>query len=226
MEQAYARVKENIERALLRAGRPQGSVALIAVTKGRALEDVRRLIALGQMDFGENRAQALAQRMQQCEENVRWHCIGQLQTNKVKYIISHVRLVQSLDRLGLAREMDAQARKRGVVASALVQVRFDGPSHRGGIAPQEGAALLDGCAQLQNLSIEGLMCMAPLDADERSTRECFEALKRKHDDLSRERWPNVRMETLSMGMSRDYQWAIEHGATMVRVGSALFPTGL
>jgi len=226
MESAYCRVKESIVDAANRSHRDDKEITLIAVSKYGTLEQVHRLTALGQLDFGENRVQALMQRMEQCDEKLRWHCIGQLQSNKVKYIINHVQLIHSLDRLNLAREMEKQTEKSGTISHALIQVRFDEQAHRGGIAPHQVRELLDGCAAFSHLCIEGLMCVAPLGADESQTRTCFASLQELFENLSHESWPNVRMKTLSMGMSRDYPWAIEHGATMVRIGSALFDPGV
>jgi hypothetical protein len=222
MEQAYALVLANIKRAAQRAGRNPEDITLVAVSKGVDADAVNRLFLRGQIDFGENRVQEMVHKMQLCDEKVCWHCIGQLQSNKVKYIINRVRLVQSLDRLSLAKEMDRQAQKNGINSFALVQVRYDDDDLRGGIKPDAVLSFLDGAASMPNLRIEGLMCLPPKEADDAATRDCFDSLRTLYENLAKERWPNVRMQTLSMGMSRDYEPAVEHGATMVRVGTALF----
>ncbi len=225
MQRAYCNVRDVMDRAARKSGRKPEDITLVAVSKNGTTEQIHELAALGQRDFAENRVQVLVNRMTQCDENLRWHCIGQLQSNKVKYIMKHELLIHSLDRLKLAGEMDLQAQKNGGQARALVQVKFDTEKGRGGVAPNEIRALLDGCAVLKHLSIEGLMCMAPLGADEHETRTCFASMQMLYNQLSKQRWPNVSMMTLSMGMSRDYHIAIEYGATMVRVGSALFEFG-
>ncbi len=225
MRQAYSSVLDTIAMSAQKANRKPEEVTLVAVSKGGTVEQIGQLAAWGQLDFGENRVQDLVPRIELCDNKLRWHCIGQLQSNKVKYIINRVQLIHSLDRLSLAGEMERQAQKQGVVANSLVQVRFDEDEKRGGVALMRVRELLDGCAGFAHLRVHGLMCLAPLNAGEPRTRECFSSMRSLFEALSKESWPNVGMETLSMGMSRDYGWAVEHGSTMVRVGSALFSAG-
>ncbi len=226
MKQAYADVLKTIEKAAQKSNRSAADVTLVAVSKGGTVEQISNLAALGQKDFGENRVQDLLKRMELCDDKIRWHCIGQLQSNKVKYIINRVQIIHSLDRLSLAGEMERQAQKLDIIANALIQVRFDQDENRGGIQPSQIRKMLDNCAGFAHVRIRGLMCMAPLNADEPAAGACFSSMRTMFESLSKESWPNVVMDTLSMGMSRDYRLAVEHGSTMVRVGSALFGSGV
>ena len=225
MKLAYSNVLDTIASSAHKANRKPEEITLLAVSKGGTIDQIRQLTLLGQLDFAENRVQDLLPRMDLCDDKLRWHCIGQLQSNKVKYIINRVQLMHSLDRLSLAGEMERQAQRQGAVANALIQVRFDEDQNRGGLAPAQVHEMLDGCADFPHLRIHGLMCMAPLHAGEKETRDCFTSMRNLFEDLSKQSWPNVGMQELSMGMSRDYGWAVEHGSTMVRVGSALFSAG-
>lgn len=222
MEEAYLRVQETIAQAARRAGRRPEEIALIAVSKYATIQQVECLHQLGQQAFAENRADKLLEKKEKLSFQPIWHFIGQLQTNKVKYIIDKVSLIHSVDRLSLAKEIDKRAAQHHLRMDVLIQVRFDEDPQRGGVAPQELEALLCACGELPSIAVCGLMCVAPLHADRAQTERCFDALYELSAQLKGRCPQNVSMEQLSMGMSNDYPWAIEHGATMVRVGSALF----
>lgn len=222
MEEAYLRVKETIAQAARRAGHQPQEIALSAVSKYATMQQVEQLHQLGQQAFAENRADKLLEKNEQLSFQPIWHFIGQLQTNKVKYIIDKVSLIHSVDRLSLAKEIDKRAAQHHLHMDVLLQVRFDENPKRGGVAPQELEALLCACGALSSIAVRGLMCVAPLHADRAQTERCFDALYELSQQLKGRCPQNASMEHLSMGMSNDYPLAIEHGATMVRVGSALF----
>ena len=222
MEEAYLRVKESIAQSARRAGRDPSEIALIAVSKYATIEQVEQLHQLGQQAFAENRTDKLLEKKARLSFQPIWHFIGQLQTNKVKYIIDKASLIHSVDRLSLAKEIDKRAAQHHLRMDVLVQVRFDEDPQRGGVVPHELYPLLCACGELPCISVRGLMCVAPLHANRAQTEHCFDALYELSVGLKGRCPQNVSMEQLSMGMSNDYPWAIEHGATMVRVGSALF----
>ena len=195
---------------------------LIAVTKTHPLEDILPLKALGVTDVGENRVQEIMEKLPGLAENFHIHQIGRLQSNKVKYIIEDVCLIHSLDRLPLAWEIDKQAQKHGVVMPVLIQVSPAGEEQKGGVAPEKVRELLDEVRRMPGLSVRGLMAVMPASQDEAYLSGLFRDMRTLFDRLREEGMEGVRMEELSMGMSGDYLLAARHGATMVRIGSALF----
>ncbi|MFA5861422.1 MAG: YggS family pyridoxal phosphate enzyme [Candidatus Thermoplasmatota archaeon] len=201
MDERFHDICSRIEAAAARAGRAPDAVKLVAVTKGRAVEDVRRLHALGQRDFGENRADALTSRMAALPD-VHWHFIGNIQRNKVK-LLGGCALVHSFDRPDLAASWP-----HGV--PVLLQVDFTGAPQRGGLAPADVPAAMDAC-RAAGMDVRGLSTLPPREGDPRA---CFRKLRELRDSLG--------LRELSMGMSADFETAIEEGATMVRVGRALF----
>ena len=195
---------------------------LIAVTKTHPAEDILPLKALGVTDIGENRVQELEEKLPALERNFRIHLIGRLQSNKVKYIIEDVCLIQSLDRLSLAAEIDRQAQKHLCVMPVLVQVSPAGEMQKGGLPPEDVRAFLREVSRMPGLRVRGLMAVMPLSRDEAYLSGLFADMRALFDRLREEAIDGVEMEELSMGMSGDYMLAARHGATMVRVGSALF----
>ena len=222
MREVLEAVRQSIEQAALGSGRRSEEITLVAVSKFATLEQVYQAIACGQMDFGENRADKLLEKTGVISDSVRWHFIGQLQTNKVKYIIDKVSMVQSLDRLSLAKELDKRAAKAGRVVPALLEVRLNDNPERGGVPPEEVEPLLEQCASFAHLRVQGLMCVAPLGCDAKTTEDCFERVRSLFEHLKTRCPDNASMQVLSMVMSHDYVAAIRHGATMVRIGSAIF----
>ena len=195
---------------------------IIAVSKTVSPERINPLAGMDIVDLGENRAQEMLEKLPFLNPKFRMHMIGRLQTNKVKYIMSKVCLIHSLDRMELAGEIDRQARKAGLVMDTLLQVNIAGEAQKGGIPPGEAGSFLRECALLPGIKVRGLMAVMPLAQDAESLRPLFRGMRSLFDDLAREGIPGVRMEELSMGMSHDYLIAAQEGATMVRIGSALF----
>lgn len=208
------RVREKIRQAALQAGRRPEEITLVAVSKTVPPAGIAAALAAGVTDLGENRVQELLAKQPELPAGVRWHLIGTLQTNKVKYIIGRIHLLHSLDRLELAREISKRATARGVIQKALIQVNVSGEVTKHGLAPADLPAFYREVQQLPGLQIEGLMTMAPLVADPEQARPYFRRLRELAWELG--------LKHLSMGMSNDYQVAIEEGATLVRIGSDIF----
>ncbi|MBQ8554977.1 MAG: YggS family pyridoxal phosphate-dependent enzyme [Clostridia bacterium] len=194
---------------------------LIAVTKTHPAEDILPLTALGVTDIGENRVQEIVEKWPEIGKKFRIHQIGRLQTNKVKYIIDKVCLIQSLDRMNLALEIDRQAQKLGVCMPVLIQVSPAGEEQKGGMPPQAVRDFLQEVRHMAGLRVKGLMAIMPNTPDEAYLGGLFADMRTLFEQLREEAIDGVAMEELSMGMSGDYLLAARHGATMVRVGSAL-----
>ena len=195
---------------------------IIPVTKTHPAEDILPLTALGLCEIGENRVQEILEKWPVLQEKFRFHCIGRLQTNKVKYIMDKVCLIQSLDRMNLALEIDRQAQKAGVVMPVLVQVSPAGEEQKGGMPPEEVRAFLNEVRRMEGLHVQGLMAVMPNTQEEEYLAGLFGQMRALFEQLREEAIPGVDMRELSMGMSGDYVLAARHGATMVRLGSALF----
>ena len=195
---------------------------LIAVTKTHPPEMILPLREMGISDIGENRVQEIEEKLPALGENFRINLIGRLQSNKVKYIIENVCLIQSLDRLSLAAEIDRQAQKHGRVMPVLVQLSPAGEPQKGGLPPENVRAFLREVSRMPGLHVRGLMAVMPLSRDEAYLSGLFAGMRTLFEQLREEAMDGVDMEELSMGMSGDYMLAARHGATMVRVGSALF----
>jgi pyridoxal phosphate enzyme (YggS family) len=209
-------VRARIRQAEAAAGRPAGSVTLLAVSKTMPVEDVAAALAAGQRDFAENYAQELRDKRHALAE-ARWHFIGPLQSNKVKYVAGQVALVHSLDNLELAAEVDRRA--GAATQDILIQVNVAGEAQKRGVAADGLPALLDGLAALPRLRCRGLMVIPPVTGD---PRPHFAALRGLRDREAARARPNVELRELSMGMSQDLEAAIAEGATLVRVGTAIF----
>ncbi len=201
-----------------------GRAALVAVTKTKPVPMLQQAYAAGCRRFGENRVQEMAEKQPQLPADVRWHQIGHLQTNKVKYIAPFVSLIESVDSLKLLEEIDRQARKNDRVIDCLLQVYIADEETKFGLLPEEVIDLLQSPSldSLPNIRITGLMGIATNTDDKAQIRQEFKSLKQLFDALKPIERPNVALTDLSMGMSSDYLIAIEEGSTMVRVGSAIF----
>ena len=215
-------IEENICNACKKAGRSRDEVTLIAVSKTKPVEDLQAVYDLNIRDFGENKVQELKDKIEVMPEDIKWHMIGHLQRNKVKYIIGKVKLIHSVDSLRLAEEISKQAIKHNVNADILVEVNIGNEDSKFGISTEDVIGLVKDIAKLENVSIKGLMCVAPYVVDSEENRPLFHKIKDLSVDIMSENIDNVSMSILSMGMSNDYQVAIEEGATMVRIGSNLF----
>ena len=216
-------IRKRIADAAKRAGRDADEIKLIAVTKTVDVDKVEEAIAAGALDAGENKPQELARKYEVLGDKIRWHQIGSLQTNKVKYIIDKVCMIHSLDREGLAEEIDKRANKIGRVIDCLVQVNISGEESKHGMSREEVEPFVRLVAEkYPNIKIKGLMTMAPFDAERDEIRKVFRDLKELSDEINNMNIGNVEMNELSMGMTNDFEIAVEEGATMVRVGTAIF----
>jgi len=215
-------IREKIERAAIRSGRSADDVSLVAVTKNQPVEAIMQLLQAGIVDLGENRSQELVSKNGELEGRINWHFIGHLQRNKVRYIIPFVYLIQSVDSMALAREISAGAKRINKVQDVLLEVNVSGEATKHGFAPDEVAEALDELVLLGNVRVKGLMTMAPLEDDAELTRPHFAKLKKLYDSISSRQERNIEMEYLSMGMSNDFEVAIEEGSNMVRIGTAIF----
>lgn len=216
------RVRERIEQACARAGRPTDSVRLIAVTKYVSKEETAELYKQGLRDMGENRWQVLKQKLV-ADLPVSWHFIGPLQTNKVKEVLRHVSYVHSLDRVKLADALASEAQNAGISVRVLIQVNVTRESQKSGIAPEQIDGLLEHVLKQGEIEVAGLMTIGVQGADEHAARSTFARLRALRDRI--EARFDIKLPELSMGMSADFLWAIEEGATMVRVGRELTGDG-
>ncbi len=193
-------------------------MTLVAVTKTVPVERIREAIAFGQRDFGENRVQEAAVKYKEIAEDVRWHFVGRLQRNKVRRLVEFASVVHSVDRLELAEELSKRAT---VPIQLLVEVNTSGEPTKGGLEPGELPGFIERAAGLPRVGLTGLMTMAPRVSDPEEARPHFRMLAALLEEM-RERFPSLPLAHLSMGMSQDYEVAVEEGATMVRVGEAIF----
>jgi pyridoxal phosphate enzyme (YggS family) len=202
------------------------NVTLVAVSKTKSSEDIKELYDLGQRDFAENYVQELADKYEQLPKDIRWHFIGHLQSNKVKQIASFVQLIHSADSLKLLKEINKQAEKNGRVIDCLLQVHIAQEETKFGLDEHELYELLetdsDELHELKNVRVTGLMGMASFTDDMNKVRKEFQYLKTVFDKQIKSQTSNLKLQTLSMGMSADYKIAIEEGSNMVRIGSLLF----
>lgn len=216
-----ARIRAQIEAAATRSGRTSRDITLVAVSKTVDAAAVREAFSLGVTDFGENRVQELKNKIPLIPE-ARWHMIGRLQTNKVKDIVGRVVLIHSLDRWELAQALDKRGAAVGQPVEALLEVSLAGEEQKAGLKRDDVGPFLESAGELHGLRITGFMTMAPLLDDAEQARPVFKDLSNIYRFYSSRSYKNVELKHLSMGMSQDFQVAIEEGATMVRVGSALF----
>ena len=215
-------VEEHVQEACKRAGRSREEVTLIAVSKTKPLEMLQDVYGEGVRDFGENKVQELCDKMEQLPSDIRWHMIGHLQRNKVKYIVGKVALIHSVDTYRLAEEINIQAKKRGIIVPILVEVNIAGEETKFGTTAEDAMLLVEEISKLENVRIRGLMTIAPFVENPEDNRLYFRKIKQLSVDITNKNIDNVSMEILSMGMTGDYEVAIEEGATMVRVGTGIF----
>ena len=218
----YLAVEEKVKEACRRAGRSRDEVTLIAVSKTKPMSMIEELLPLGVVDFGENKVQELTAKEEALPSHIRWHMIGHLQRNKVKYIVDKAFLIHSVDSLRLAEAISQEAGKKNVTANILIEVNVAGEDSKFGVRPEETAALAEAISKLPNISVKGLMTIAPFVENAEENREVFRNLRKLSVDIEEKKFNNVTMAVLSMGMSGDYEVAIEEGATMVRVGTGIF----
>ncbi len=222
LKENYSIVRENILKACEKAGRDPESVKLIAVSKTKPAEDIEEIYSLGQRDFGENKVQELSQKIEILPDDIKWHLIGHLQHNKVKYIIGKTELIHSVDSERLALTISKEAVKHNVTADVLIEVNVAGEESKFGVTTDETIELIEKISKLPGIHICGLMTIAPFVADPEENRPVFRKLRELSVDIADKKIDNVTMSVLSMGMTNDYIVAIEEGATLVRVGTAIF----
>lgn len=215
-------VERRIQAACERAGRDRGEVTLIAVSKTKPVELLEDAYRAGTRHFGENKVQELCSKMEVLPADIRWHMIGHLQTNKVKYIVGRTALIHSVDSLRLAEEIERQAKKLGVTVPVLIEVNAAQEESKFGAKKDEAIALVRAMSVLPHVEIRGLMTVPPIVEDPEDNRVYFREIKQLSVDIAMENIDNVSMKVLSYGMTGDYETAIEEGATMVRVGTGIF----
>lgn len=234
LRQRYEDVKSRIAAAARRAGRRPEDVMLVVVSKSGSVEQVRELAQMGQQDFAENRVQQLVQRAAQLEEwrarraelggsppAIRWHMVGSMQRNKVKKALEIVRLVHSVDSLRLAEEIQVAAARREAPVDVLVEVNVSGEASKHGVAPGAARHLVAQIDTMVNVRPRGLMCMAPLEGGPAAARPTFERCRELWEEIRQSGSGGERFDILSMGMSSDYEAAVECGSNLVRVGGAV-----
>ena len=224
IKENLAKVHNNIKEAAKRGRRNVNDITLISVSKTKPVELIMEAYEAGERDFGENRVQEITEKYPQLPKDIRWHLIGHLQTNKVKYIIDKVTMIHSVDSVKLAQEISRQAVNHNVNMDILIEVNVAEEDSKFGVSVADAPALCEEISALDNIRICGLMTVAPFVDDPEQNRAVFCALRQLAVDIDAKNIDNVSMECLSMGMSGDYQVAIEEGATFVRVGTSIFGT--
>ena len=222
LQENLQQVEANICKACENAGRKRSDVTLIAVSKTKPIEMLQTVYDLGPRDFGENKVQEMCEKMEVLPKDIRWHMIGHLQRNKVKYIVGQVALIHSVDSYRLAEEINIQAKKKNIIVPILVEVNIAHEESKFGISEEDAIQLVEEIAELENVRIKGLMTIAPYVENAEDNRLYFRKIKDLSVDIAAKNIDNVSMEILSMGMTGDYEVAIEEGATMVRVGTGIF----
>lgn len=215
-------VKSRMEKASQTCGREVTEVKLIAVSKTKPLAALEEAYRYGCRDFGENKVQELVNKYEALPKDIRWHMIGHLQRNKVKYIVDKVFLIHSVDSLRLAQEIEKEAAKKNITVDILVEVNVAGEESKFGTTVEEARSLVEEIAKLPHVRVKGLMTIAPYVEDSEENRPYFEKLKQIYVDIIHKNIDNVFMEELSMGMTGDYEVAITEGATYIRVGTGIF----
>lgn len=215
-------IKEEIKQACLKSGRSPEEITIIAVTKTIDVERINYAVDCGLSNLGENKVQEIMDKYDAVTKGVKWNLIGHLQTNKVKYIIDKVELIHSVDSIKLAEEISRRAEKNNLIKDVLVQINVAMEETKFGINIEDAVDFVKSASVFNNIRIKGLMTIAPYDEDVEKVRPVFRQLKKKFDELAQMNIPNTEMKYLSMGMSNDYNIAIEEGANMIRVGTAIF----
>lgn len=214
--------RKNIEEACSRTGRNPDDVTLLAVSKTKPVRDIQAAMKAGQTAFGENYVQEIRSKYEELGDSCEWHMIGHLQKNKVKYIIDKVKLIHSVDTVDLAKQIEKEAAKHKLVMDILLEVNIAGEESKWGFTAEETIPAAREISALPHVHIRGLMTSAPYTEDAESNRVHFRSLKNLFDRMGQAGIPNVDADILSMGMTADYKVAVEEGATICRVGTAIF----
>lgn len=215
-------VQKNIEESCKKVNRDPGEVTLIAVSKTKPVEMLQEAYAAGARVFGENKVQEIVDKYDQMPSDVQWHMIGHLQRNKVKYLIGKVVLIHSVDSLRLAEQIEHEAAKADIVMPVLIEVNVAEEESKFGTTSEAAMQLVEAVSKMPHIKIRGLMTIAPFTDNPEDNRIYFRKLKQLSVDIKSKNIDNVDMDELSMGMTGDYEVAIEEGATMVRVGTGIF----
>ena len=215
-------IEEKIQSTCNLSCRKREDVKLIAVSKTKPIEMLQQAYDCGCRDFGENKVQELVDKYDKMPKDIRWHMIGHLQRNKVKYIVDKVYLIHSVDSLRLAEEISKEAVKKNVTVSILIEINVAEETSKFGTTAKEAVSLVEEIAKLPNITVKGLMTIAPFVENAGNNRMIFRTLKELSVDIAGKNIDNVSMNILSMGMTNDYEVAIEEGATHIRVGTAIF----
>ena len=222
LKENLEQVEQNIERACKKAGRARSEVTLIAVSKTKPVEMLQEIYDAGCRDFGENKVQELCEKIEQLPNDIKWHMIGHLQRNKVKYIVGKVAMIHSVDSLRLAEEISKESVKKNVVSEILIEVNVGMEESKFGITTDNALDMVIAISQLPNIVIRGFMTSAPFVDNAEDNRKIFKGLHNIIVDIRDKNIDNTTMDVLSMGMTNDYIVAVEEGASMVRVGTAIF----
>jgi PLP dependent protein len=222
IKEQIAIIRQRIALAAQRSGRPASAVRLMAVTKTVDDQRIMQAIAAGVDMVGENYVQEARRKIELMGKSMEWHLIGHLQSNKAKVAVRIFDMIHSLDRLELACELDKRSQMAGVVMKVLIEVNISGEDTKRGVPHGDALSLIRDVSALENLSVQGLMTMPPWFDDPEAARPFFIALRELRDRVAAEKLPRVEMRELSMGMSQDYQVAVEEGATIVRIGRSIF----
>jgi len=215
-------VESQIREACERSGRAREEVTLIAVSKTKPVSVLKEAYDLGVRVFGENKVQELADKYEALPKDIRWHMIGHLQRNKVKYIIDKVELIHSVDSLRLAETIEKEAAKHNITANILIEVNVAKEESKFGLMPEELDEFVSEVAKFPHIQVQGLMTIAPFVDDPEENRGIFQRLRKLSVDIAAKNVDNITMCILSMGMTNDYTVAVEEGAAMVRVGTGIF----
>ncbi|UCD72472.1 MAG: YggS family pyridoxal phosphate-dependent enzyme [Syntrophobacterales bacterium] len=216
------RVLERMNQAAARAGRDPGEIKLVAVSKTIETARIRQAIEAGVTILGENYVQEARQKIEEIGHGIQWHMVGHLQSNKAKYAVTLFDYIHSVDGIPLAREIDRRAAQKGKMVRVLLEVNLSGETSKFGMGPKAAMELIHHVSALKHICIEGLMTMPPYFDEPEKARPYFIRLRELRDRIQKEGIEGVRMDELSMGMSGDFEAAIEEGATMIRVGTAIF----
>lgn len=222
IEENLQEVERRIAAACQRAGRSREEVLLVAVSKTKPVEMLQCAYDTGVRDFGENKPQEIKEKYPLLPDDTKWHMIGHLQRNKIKYIIDEVCMIHSVDSVRLAEAIDEEAAKHGLVMPVLVEVNVAREESKYGIMPEQTEEFIRQISKLSHICVQGLMTIAPFTENAEENRVYFRDLKKLYVDIKAKNIDNVNMCNLSMGMTGDYEVAIEEGATMVRVGTGIF----
>ena len=222
VKENLAEVEKKVLAACERAGRNPDDVTLIAVSKTKPIEMIEEAIEYGKKEFGENKAQEMKQKYEALPKDIVWHFIGHLQTNKVKYVVGRASLIHSVDSLHLAEAIEKESAKKNVISDILIEVNVAGEESKFGLNTEETEELVRSISKLPHIRIKGLMTIAPFVDNPEDNRDIFRSLKELSVDIQSKNIDNVLMDILSMGMTGDYEVAIEEGASHVRVGTGIF----